>query len=105
MRPRKARSAGLSCARVHATPVWATQPLTRHGDAVALQQVITQSLPDWGRFPQSLIDDITPHITNLDRIVAEGPAAYDDTDQSQLLGAASSLVNMMTYGDCDPFLP
>ena len=89
----------------YATPVWATQPLTRHGDAVALQQVITQSLPDWGRFPQSLIDDITPHITNLDRIVSEGPAAYDDTDQSQLLGAASSLVNMMTYGDCDPFLP
>jgi hypothetical protein len=89
----------------YVSPAWTTQPLTTHGDAIVLRQVITQSLPDWGRFPQSLIDGITPHIANLDRIVAEGPAAYDDTDQSQLLNAASSLVNMMTYGDCDPFLP
>ena len=87
------------------TPAWAGAPLTTHADAVVLQQVITQSLPDWHRFPQSLVDDIAPHLENLDRIVAEGPSAYDDTDQGQLLGAASSLVNMMTHGDCDPFLP
>lgn len=87
------------------TPSWESRPLTTYADAVRLRAVIDRSLRDWGRFPQSLVDDIEPHLANLDRILAEGSAAYDETDQGQLLGAASSLVSMMTWGDCDPFLP
>jgi hypothetical protein len=51
-----------------------------------------------------MVADIQPHLANLDRVIAEGAGAYDETDQSQVLGAASTLVSMMTYGDCDPFL-
>lgn len=87
------------------TPSWESRPLTTYADAVQLRAVIDRSLGDWDRFPQTLVDDIEPHLTNLDRILAEGAVAYDETDQGQLLGAAQSLVTMMTWGDCDPFLP
>lgn len=89
----------------YATPTWITQPATTYDDAVELQQLVAQTTADWGRFPQSLIDKINGHIVNLDRIVAEGPAAYDSTDQGQLLNAATSIVTALTYGACDGFLP
>ena len=89
----------------YATPAWTTQPLSTYNDAVELRQVVAQTTPDWGRFPQSVLDGMAPHIANLDRIVADGPAAYDDTDQGQLLNAAGSIVSALTYGDCDGFLP
>ncbi len=96
--------AGTSPSQTLVTPLWESRPFTTWADAVRLRAVIDRSLIDWGRFPQSMIDDINPHLANLDRIISEGAGAYDDTDQGQLLGAASTLVNMMTYGDCDPFL-
>lgn len=97
-----ATSTGVSTPMI--TPEWENPPLTTHADAVELQTVIDRSMPDWGRYPPSMVADIGPHLANLDRMVTEGAGAYDAADQSQLLAAASALVSMMTYGDCDPFL-
>lgn len=87
------------------TPEWETRPLTTYADAVRLRAVVDRSLPDWDRYPQAMIDAALVHIANADRIIADGPDAYDAADEQQLLAAALTFVDMMTYGDCDPFLP
>ncbi|MBK6855556.1 MAG: M28 family peptidase [Microthrixaceae bacterium] len=97
-----ATSSGVSMPMI--TPEWENRPLTTYADAVRLRAVVDRSLPGWDRYPPGMVADIQPHLANLDRVIAEGAGAYDETDQSQVLGAASTLVSMMTYGDCDPFL-
>ena len=66
--------------------------------------IIDLAEADFDRFPQSLLDELAPHRANLDQIVADGPALFDNADQSTLLGAASTAVDLLTYGDCDGFL-
>lgn len=86
------------------TPAWTVQPTAAYTDAVRLKAIIDRAEADFDRFPQSLLDELAPHRANLDQIVADGPALFDDADQSTLLGAASTAVDLLTYGDCDGFV-
>lgn len=86
------------------TPTWTEQPLAAYRDAVVLKQLVDRAEVDFGRFPQSMLDELAPKRASLNQIVADGPALFDSEDQSTLLNSASTVVQMLTYGACDGFL-
>ncbi len=86
------------------TPTFEAGPIASYPDAVTLLSVIEQSIPDWHRFPTSLQDQALAHRDVLAGIVAEGPDQFDTADMSAVLNAASTAVNLLTYGECDGFL-
>lgn len=87
------------------TPLWETRPTATYDDTVVLLDVVDESIPDWDRFPQNLRNQAMTQRNILAGIVADGPTQFDDADMFPVLNAASVAVNLLTYGDCDGFLP
>jgi Peptidase family M28 len=79
-------------------------PLATYEDAVQLGEVVHQAQADLGRFSQPQQDQMTAFRDQLDAVIADGPAQFDDTDVPPLLSGAAMAVSILTSGACDGFL-
>jgi hypothetical protein len=79
-------------------------PLATYADALELQSVVTQSLPDINRFTPTQQTQLQQFVTDLNGVVSRGEAQFNSNDVSTLLGGAANAVNILTTGTCDGFL-
>jgi hypothetical protein len=82
----------------------ATAPLATYDDVVAVEGVVSRSLPDAVTLPPSLQADLAEARAVLLDLIADGPAAFDATDFDVLFPAVLTLVDILTFGPCDGFL-
>ncbi|MEP6623082.1 MAG: M28 family peptidase [Acidimicrobiia bacterium] len=79
-------------------------PLATYADALELQAVVTQSLPDKGRFTPTQQAQLQQFVDDLNGVVSRGEAQFNSNDVTTLLAGASNAVNILTTGTCDGFL-
>ena len=82
----------------------ANPPLATFADAVELQAVVTQSLPDKGRFTPTQQTQLQQFVDDLNGVISRGEANFNSNDVSTLLAGAANAVNILTTGTCDGFL-
>jgi hypothetical protein len=81
-----------------------TAPLATFDDVVAVDGVVSRSLPDAVTLPPSLQADLAEARAVLLDLIADGPAAFDAADFDVLFPAVLTLVDILTFGPCDGFL-
>jgi hypothetical protein len=73
-------------------------------DAVSLQQALAPAVAaDLDRFGPADQATITSYKTQVDQIVADGPAQFDGSDVGTILAAALNLIDLLTRNGCHPF--
>jgi hypothetical protein len=82
----------------------ATAPLATYSDALALDALITQALPDIDRFDPGQQANLLGWASTVANIVADGEALFDQNIFTLLL-TAQNVVSLLTTGECDGFLP
>jgi hypothetical protein len=80
-----------------------TSPLATYDDAVALAAVTNAAVGDLGRFTAEQQATLEQFRTDLNTIVADGPAAFDPDDVATLVAGAAGAVEILTTGVCDGF--
>jgi hypothetical protein len=86
-------------------PTWnAGAPLASFDDVVAIEAVVSRSLPDAGSLPPSAQADLAAAHDLLLGLIADGPGAFDSNDYSGLFNAVLDLSEILTLGGCDGFL-
>jgi hypothetical protein len=79
-------------------------PIATYDDAKALAHVTNTGFVDLDRFPEPQRSQLLQWNEDLNRIVAEGEAAFDAADVGTMLGGAASAISILTLGPCDGFL-
>jgi hypothetical protein len=79
-------------------------PPATYDDLVAFAEVVDRGAVDIGRF--SAADQATFQAVRnqVHQLVSEGRAEFGPADAGALLGAAASMVDLLTHGECDGFL-
>jgi hypothetical protein len=80
-------------------------PLTTHADAKQLLAVVGRAEPDFDRFDSPQRASTEQFLVDLERIVDAGPNELDEAAIGTLLGGAAALVDTLTQGECDGFVP
>jgi hypothetical protein len=75
-------------------------PVAVYTDAVAILAVVETGRPDVGLLAPADQVAYEQHVAELQRIVGEGEAAFDDTDVGPLLGGPATLVAALANTDC-----
>ncbi len=80
-------------------------PIATYDDLMTISKLLDRAWPDIRRF--SADDQATARSIRreLHRLVADGRAAFDSNDQATLLGDAAKLVEILTHGKCNGFVP
>lgn len=84
-------------------PTFTPANLATYDDAVALQAVGHAALADLDRFSPADQARLNQIRADLDRVVAEGPAAFGDDDRTTVLLGAAASISIFTTGPCDGF--
>ena len=79
-------------------------PLATFDDAVEASRIINRAYSDRGRFSAVDQQTLTDLRTDVNAVVREGRAAFDNADVGRLLSGAAQFVEIMTHGTCDGFL-
>jgi Zn-dependent M28 family amino/carboxypeptidase len=79
-------------------------PLATFDDAVAAARIVNRAYADRGRFSAADQQTLTELRTDVNDVVAEGRAAFDNDDVGRLLSGAARFVEVMTHGECSGFL-
>ncbi len=80
-------------------------PLATYADAVELESVVAQSLPDINRFTPAQQTQLQQFVTDLNGVISRGEGQFNSNDVTTLLAGASNAVNILTTGTCDGFRP
>lgn len=87
------------------TPVYdAAAPIATYADAVTLDALITQALPDIDRFTPAQQVSLLDWASTMSTIVAEGEGQFDGNDLNAMLLIALQTVSLLASGECDGFL-
>jgi hypothetical protein len=102
-------TAGLSlAAELAASPVVpqhiADTPLATYEDAVAMLALTLVAHEDFALVSADTQDLLVGYIADLQQIVAEGAAQFDDADVGVVLTGAAGLVSGLTTTECDGYL-
>jgi Zn-dependent M28 family amino/carboxypeptidase len=88
-----------------ATPSIVTDPpVATYADAVAMLGITQTGQPDIGLLAPAAQAAYEQYLTDLQRIVDEGEAAFDDADVGPLLGGAATLVSALAATECDGYI-
>ncbi len=79
-------------------------PLATFDDAVTLSQVVDRAWADRDRWSEADEARVALARQNSQRLIADGRAAFDDTDLATMLGDALAVVAVLSRGECDGFL-
>jgi Zn-dependent M28 family amino/carboxypeptidase len=79
-------------------------PVATYQDAVAMLDVALVGQADFTLLPALDRSTLDQYVADLQRIVEEGEAAFDDADVGLLLGGAATLVSALSQADCDGYL-
>ena len=79
-------------------------PVATYNDAVSMLAVVHTGQADIGLLAPAEQAAYEQYVAQLQRIVDEGEAAFDDTDIGQLLGGAADLVEALANSECDGYL-
>ena len=79
-------------------------PLATFDDAIAASRIVNRAYADRGRFSAADQQALTDLRADVNQVVAEGRAAFDNDDVGRLLGGAAQFIEIMTHGTCDGFL-
>lgn len=79
-------------------------PLATFDDAVAASRIVNRAYADRGRFSAPDQQTLTDLRADVNQVVAEGRAAFDNDDVGRLLSGAAQFIEVMTHGTCDGFL-
>jgi Zn-dependent M28 family amino/carboxypeptidase len=79
-------------------------PLATFDDAVAASRIVNRTYADRGRFSAADQQTLTDLRADVNQVVAEGRAAFDNDDVGRLLSGAAQFIEVMTHGTCDGFL-
>jgi hypothetical protein len=79
-------------------------PLATFDDAVAASRIVNRAYADRGRFSAADQQTLTDLRADVNQVVAEGRAAFDNDDVGRLLSGAAQFIEVMTHGTCDGFL-
>ncbi len=82
----------------------AAAPLASFADAETMLAVLGMVEPDLGLYPDSVVSFYDGFVAELQSVVAEGDAQFDQADVTVLLGGSVQLVEALTTGDCEGFL-
>lgn len=83
------------------TPEWTEGPFITYGDAVALQEMVSAGEPDLDLLGAAAAE-VTAFLRALDRLVDDGPDAFDGTDANTVAAGAGLLVEALGTQDCRP---
>lgn len=81
-----------------------TAPLATYNDAIVLDSLITQAMPDIGRFTASQQANLLAWAATMANIVADGEAGFEQGDMNDMLLIALQVVSLLASGECDGFL-
>lgn len=79
-------------------------PLATYEDAVSLNALMQQALPDIDRFTPSQQATLLAQTSTMADIVADGPGLFDGNDVNTMLLIALNVVTLLSTGECDGFL-
>jgi Zn-dependent M28 family amino/carboxypeptidase len=79
-------------------------PVAAYTDAVAMLAVVEAGQPDVGLLASADQIAYEQYVAELQRIVGEGEAAFDDADVGPLLAGAATLVAALANTECDGYL-
>jgi hypothetical protein len=79
-------------------------PLATFDDAVAASRIVNRAYADRGRFSAADQQTLTDLRADVNQVVTEGRAAFDNDDVGRLLSGAAQFIEVMTHGPCDGFL-
>jgi hypothetical protein len=85
-------------------PFVSDNPLATYDDALALLPIVNNGIADEDLFSGAAHDQLLTFHDDVNRIVAEGRANFDDDDVITLLTDAGNAINNTTTLDCDGFL-
>jgi hypothetical protein len=76
-------------------------PIATYADAVAMLELTTTGSADVALLEPAERETYETYVAELQRVVADGEAAFDDADVGPLLGGAAALVEMLADLECD----
>ena len=79
-------------------------PVATHADAVSMLAVVRSGQPDVGLLAPAEQAAYVQYVAELQRIVDESDAAFDDADVGPLLGGAAALVEALARTECDGYV-
>jgi hypothetical protein len=79
-------------------------PLATFDDAIGAARIINRAYADRGRFSQTDQQALTGLRADVNDVVADGRAAFDNDDVGRLLSGAAQFIEIMTHGECSGFL-
>jgi hypothetical protein len=82
----------------------AAAPLATFADVVAVEAVVSRSLPDAVSLPAWQQAELAEAHAVLLGLIADGPAAFDGNDHGVLFPAVLTLVDLLSSGPCSGFL-
>jgi Zn-dependent M28 family amino/carboxypeptidase len=79
-------------------------PLATFDDAVAAARIVNRAYADRGRFSAADQQTLTELRADVNDVVADGRAAFDNDDVGRLLSGAADFIEITSHGECDGFL-
>ena len=79
-------------------------PIATYADAVAMLELTSTGAADVALLDPAARTTYEAYVTELERIVGEGEAAFDAADVGPLLGGAAGLVETLANLECDGYL-
>ena len=87
-------------------PAFATGlPAATYEDLVAFSKVLDRGAADVGLLSAADQTTFANVRSQVHQLVSDGPGAFGPADAGVLLGDAATMVDVLTHGDCDGFLP
>ena len=88
------------------TPTTTGLPLTTYDDALVVDELYARLMDDLDLFTPSQQATLISQKAVIDQMAADGPDAFDSTDQTTLLIGTAKMANeILPSGPCDGFLP
>jgi hypothetical protein len=79
-------------------------PAASFQDAESMLAVVVRAEADLDRFGADDRAEVEEFLADLETMVAEGEAAFDDADTADLLGGTASFMELLAGQECDGFL-
>ena len=100
-----ARRLVVDLATTSSPPVFASgQPVATYADAATLADVANRFV-EVDDLPPAVRTEVLAHRDAVNGVVADGEGAFDSGDITTVLLAALDMVEALTYGPCEGFLP